>query len=82
MPDLKAIHGTRHFDEMDTLHAYVVGQNDPACFGCFYYRRLSYNCVQRCCHYCLDTYQCRPCPPGAECTVRRSVEEDKPFFLD
>lgn len=77
MLDLKEIRGTQHFEEMDTIQSYKIGENDPACLGCLYYRHLlsSKGSKQRACHYSLDNHQCRPCPPGAGCTVKRPIKK-------
>ena len=38
------------------------------CEGCAHFHAL-YR-VNKCCNYLLDTNHRRPCPPGAECTVK------------
>lgn len=42
---------------------------DEACVGCRHFR--GYHKVNLCCNYIFDTGHSRPCPPGAECTVKK-----------
>ena len=42
------------------------------CVGCMYYGKTTDTC-----DYILIADQRRPCPPGAECTVRRTSKEVK-----
>lgn len=38
------------------------------CFGCFHWRGETYGGMT--CNYIFDEGHRRPCPPGADCTVR------------
>ena len=45
------------------------------CGGCIYYYGPSEGTI--CCNYLLDTGKRRPCPPGKDCTVRKSRRNKK-----
>lgn len=45
------------------------GPDGHPCAGCFHWRGWSENSI--CCNYIFDEDRRRPCPPGAECTVKR-----------
>ena len=49
----------------------MAEQKSP-CEGCMYYGKSTDTC-----DYILIADQRRPCPPGAECTVRRTTKEGK-----
>jgi hypothetical protein len=42
------------------------------CEGCYHWRGENYN--GKSCNYIFDVGRSRPCPPGAECTVKRVVK--------
>lgn len=47
----------------------------PDCKGCIYYRPLCnrvHVTAGRACHYCLDNGRMRGCPPGKNCTQKRT----------
>jgi hypothetical protein len=44
------------------------------CEGCVYYRGDFE--INKCCNYYLDTGKRRPCPPGRDCTSKRSKNND------
>ena len=46
---------------------------DKKCDGCFYYRSL--NNTDWYCTYIFEEGRRRPCPPGAECTVKITKKE-------
>lgn len=53
-------------------HFSMSVQNDPACEGCIYYKKLDPNGgnAQKACHYILVEGHRRPCDPGKDCTVK------------
>lgn len=55
----------RHLYAAERPQDFVIADG---CKGCIYWRSLG---GEYACHYMLDTYERRPCPPGAGCIVRR-----------
>lgn len=49
-----------------------MAESKSPCAGCMYYGKTTDSC-----DYILIADQRRPCPPGAECTVRRTSKEVK-----
>ena len=50
---------------------------DPACKGCYYYRRLGTNAFEKVCLYILIEGERRGCPGGKGCEKRKGKRRNR-----